>query len=361
MKRLSVLFTVLAMLAVLNTAGNAAARKVLFELVTSTTCAPCYAPDVFYFQQWLPNYGGNASVVTLAYHVWWPAPGNDPMYLANTPPVQSRMTYYNNIGASGYAPRAYIDGFIDGTSSYTGWPGAIEGRWLDFSPIGIILTGNRNGNILTLNAAINAEQVVNSSNWRVHWAIVESEISQPQNSGSGYVPFTHHYVHRNMYPDANGSPITISQGQTVNVPATITLNSAWAAQNCRVIVFVQNNTDRKVQNAEYIEASTLTTSVGEPFNDVPTTFAISQNFPNPFNPTTTFDYAVSKQSFVAIKVYNLLGQEVRTLVSQEMSVGVHQTIWDGKDNVGAEVPSGLYLYKMIAGGFSETKKMMFLK
>jgi hypothetical protein len=257
-------------------------------------------------------------------------------------------------------PRAYIDGFIDGTSNYPSWPGAIEGRWLDFSPISITLTGTRNGTTLNMNAAINAEQVVNSANWRVHWAVVESEISQPQNSPGGYVPFTHHYVHRNMYPDANGSPITISQGQTVNVPQTITLNAAWIPANCRVIVFVQNNTDKKVQNAEVVDVSLLT-GIGEPFNGVPTIFAISQNYPNPFNPTTTFDYAVSTQAFVAIKVYNLLGQEVRTLVSQEMEVGVHQTAWDGKDNVGAEVPTGMYLYKMIAGGFSETKKMMFLK
>jgi hypothetical protein len=358
MKKLSIVLAVVMMLVASYDAGNAAARKVLMEIITSTTCSPCYAADVFYFVNWYPNYGGNASVVTLAYHVWWPTPGNDPMYMANQAPVQTRMTYYAPSG--NYAPRAFIDGFIDGGSSYTGWPGMIEGRWLDFSPINITLTGTRNGSVLNMNAAITAEQAVNSSNWRVHWVVVQSEISEPQNSPSGYVPFTHHFVHRNMYPDANGSPITISQGQTVNVPMTITLNAAWIPANCRVIVFVQNNTDKKVQNAEYAEVATLT-SVGEPVNGVPTTFAISQNYPNPFNPTTTIDYAVSKQSFVSVKVYNLLGQEVRTLVSEEKGIGVYQAKWDGKDNVGAEAPSGMYLYKMIAGSFSETKKMMFMK
>lgn len=94
---------------------------------------------------------------------------------------------------------------------------------------------------------------------------------------------------------------------------------------------------------------------------LPTSFAVSQNYPNPFNPTTTIDYAVSKQSFVSLKVYNLLGQEVKTLVAEEKSVGLHKAQWDGVDNAGVAVPSGMYLYKMVAGSFSETKKMMFLK
>jgi hypothetical protein len=360
MKNLLLFLAALGMLLASYCPGNAAARKVLVEVCTSTTCSPCYAPDVYYFQQWLPNYGGNESVVTLAYHVWWPSPGNDPMYLANTAPVQARMTYYNNIGSNGYVPRAYIDGFIDGTSNYTSWPGAIDGRWLDFSPISITLTGSRNGTTLNMNAAIYAEQAVNSSTWRVRWAMVESEIPEPQNSPSGYVPFTHHYVHRGMYPDANGSPITISQGQTVNFPMTITMNGAWNPDNCRVIVFVQNDTDHKVQNAEYVDVSTLT-GVGDPVNGIPTTFAISQNYPNPFNPTTMIDYAVREQSFVGIKVYNLLGQEVKDLVSEEKGAGVYTVAWDGRDNFGKEIPSGMYMYKMFAGSFSQTRKMMLLK
>lgn len=81
MKKFSLLLAVLVLLSGFTATGDAAARKVLVEMITSTTCAPCYPADVFYFQNWLPNYGGAASVVTLAYHVWWPSPGNDPMYL----------------------------------------------------------------------------------------------------------------------------------------------------------------------------------------------------------------------------------------------------------------------------------------
>ena len=359
MKKITVIFVAAVMVAVFAAPAKSAARKVLIEIQTSTTCAPCYPADVYFFQSWLPSYGGASQIAVLSYHVWWPSPGDDPMYLANSSVVQTRVNYYSG-GGSTYAPRAYIDGFIDGTSDYTQWPGAIEGRFLDFSPISITLTGSRDGNILHMNAEIHAEQAVNSSNWRVHWAVVESHVSAPQNTGSGYIPFNHDFAHRNMYPDGNGSTISITQGQTVNIPRDITLTTGWNADNCRVIVFVQNNTDKKVQNAEDIEVSTLT-GVGNPVNGVPTTFAISQNYPNPFNPTTNIDYAVSGQSFVSVKVYNLLGQEVRTLVSEEKGVGTYTATWDGKDNVGKEVPSGMYVYKMLAGSFSETKKMMLLK
>jgi hypothetical protein len=360
MKRLSVFLLLAALLISLAAATSAAPRKILVEIQTSTTCAPCYAADVFYFQNWLPNYGGASSVATIAYHVWWPSPGNDPMYLANTAHVQTRVSYYSG-GGSTYAPRAYIDGFIDGTSAYNTWPGHIESRFLDPSPITITITGTRGGNTLNLNAAIYAEQAVNSGNWRVHWVVVESGISAPQFNGSTYVPFIHDHAMRFMYPDANGSPITISQGQTVNIARTITLNSAWVANNCRVIVFVQNNTDKKVQQVEFIEVPDIPTSVGDPVGGVPTTFALSQNYPNPFNPSTAIDYALSERAFVTIKVHNLLGQEVKTLVAEEKGAGIYTLQWNGKDNAGNDVPSGMYLYTMRAGNFVQTKKMMLMK
>ena len=360
MKKLLPVLAVIILATVIHASALSLPRKILMEICTSTTCSPCYAPDNFYFYQWLPNYGGADQIITLAYHVWWPTPGNDPMYLANTAPIQTRMTYYNNIGSNGYVPRAYIDGFIDGTSAYNTWPGAIEGRFLDPSPISITLSGTRSGNDLIMNAAIYAGMSVNSSNWRVHWVVVQDGISEPQNSPNGYVPFVHHAVHRTMLPDANGSAITITQGQTVNIPRTITLGTGWIANDCKVIVFVQNNTDKKVQNAEVINVGVLT-DVEDSGTGIPSEFALTQNFPNPFNPSTTIKYALSEKSFVSLKIYNMLGEEVRTLVSQDRTAGFHETQWDGRGNDGREVPSGVYLYQMTAGKFSEARKMILLK
>jgi hypothetical protein len=357
MKKL-VLFVVV-LLAVCTLSATSAPRKVLMEVFTSTTCAPCYPADVFYFQNWLPNYGGASQIVTLAYHVWWPSPGNDPMYMANTAPVQTRVSYYQ--GSSAYVPRGYIDGFIDGTSAYTSWPGSIEGRFLDPSPVSITLSGTRNGLTFNMSASIRQELAASSTNWRVQWVTIENQISEPQYNGTIYVPFVHDAVHRAMYPDANGTPITISQGQTVVVTKSITLNSSWVANNSKVIVFVQDMSTKKVQNVEFIGLDGVT-GVGEGNTGaVPTSFALDQNFPNPFNPSTTVSYAVPSQSFVSLKVFNTLGEEVRTLVSDVQGVGNHTATWDGLNSAGKEVPSGTYLLQMTAGQFRATKKLLLLK
>ena len=358
MKRLATMvLTVALALVFLTPAAPGAPRKILAEMFTSTTCSPCYPADVYYFQTWLPNYPGRDQIVSIAYHVWWPSPGNDPMFLANPAPVQTRAPFLQ--GTSMYAPRMFVDGSFDGGSGYTSWPGLIESRFLAASPIAIVLSGSRNGLTLQMNARITAEQAVNSASWRVHWVVIEDSVPSPQNNGGTYVPFAHDAVHRAMLPDANGSAITISQGQTVNVPRTITLNSGWRTNKLKVVVFVQDNTSKTVQNAEVIEVGILT-GVGDR-GEVPAVFSLGQNFPNPFNPTTTIAYNVAHESFVTLTVYNLLGQEVRTLVADLRAAGSHSAVWDGRDDAGREVPSGVYLYRMNAGRFQDTRRMVLVR
>ena len=89
---------------------------------------------------------------------------------------------------------------------------------------------------------------------------------------------------------------------------------------------------------------------------LPGEFNLSQNFPNPFNPSTTIEYALPKASYVELKVYNLLGQEIATLVHSEMTAGVHSVTWNARN-----VTSGVYFYKMTAGNFSRLNKMLLIK
>jgi hypothetical protein len=88
---------------------------------------------------------------------------------------------------------------------------------------------------------------------------------------------------------------------------------------------------------------------------------LEQNFPNPFNPTTNIRFAVPQTSDVSIKIYNMLGQEVRDLFSGVMERGVKIVEWNGKDNNGNLMPSGSYLYRMSAAGFVKSNKMVLLK
>jgi len=88
---------------------------------------------------------------------------------------------------------------------------------------------------------------------------------------------------------------------------------------------------------------------------------LMQNSPNPFNPSTSIKFFIPFQSDVTIKVYDLLGREVVTLINKRMNKGYHIVFWNGKDKLGNQVSSGIYLYRLTAGGFSETKKMTLLK
>jgi hypothetical protein len=90
--------------------------------------------------------------------------------------------------------------------------------------------------------------------------------------------------------------------------------------------------------------------------DVPAEFVLSQNFPNPFNPSTRINYFVPKESFVSIKVYDFLGREVTTLANETKSTGSYELSFDA-----SSLPSGTYFYTLIADNYSETKKMILIK
>jgi hypothetical protein len=96
---------------------------------------------------------------------------------------------------------------------------------------------------------------------------------------------------------------------------------------------------------------------------LPKAFAMSQNYPNPFNPSTTIAYDIPEGNNVQVQlnVYNMRGQLVRTLVDESKSEGSYQIQWDGSDNYGRRVSSGIYFYRIKAGEFSNTRKMVILK
>ncbi|MHB1688361.1 MAG: FlgD immunoglobulin-like domain containing protein [Ignavibacteriaceae bacterium] len=93
----------------------------------------------------------------------------------------------------------------------------------------------------------------------------------------------------------------------------------------------------------------------------PLTFALQQNYPNPFNPSTQIEYSIPRQANVTIKIYNILGREIKTLVSGEKTAGEYSITWNGLDNSGNQVASGAYFYRIEAGSFIQIKKMIFLK
>lgn len=94
---------------------------------------------------------------------------------------------------------------------------------------------------------------------------------------------------------------------------------------------------------------------------VPYTFALKQNYPNPFNPATKIAYSVERKTDVNISIYNILGQKVNTLVNETKQPGIYSVDWPGTDQNGTQVASGIYFYKMTAGDFIQTRKMLLMR
>ncbi|MFQ6618920.1 MAG: FlgD immunoglobulin-like domain containing protein, partial [Fidelibacterota bacterium] len=96
-------------------------------------------------------------------------------------------------------------------------------------------------------------------------------------------------------------------------------------------------------------------------NNAPDKFMVQQNYPNPFNPTTEIRYALPQAEKVVILVYNLLGQKVKTLISNRQEAGYHTVIWDATNDAGQKVGSGNYFYMVKAGSYRVIKKMVVLR
>jgi len=106
----------------------------------------------------------------------------------------------------------------------------------------------------------------------------------------------------------------------------------------------------------------LMAKVGEDAPEaLPTAFGLDLNYPNPFNPSTTIRYALPEAASVSLVVYNILGQQVRTLVNGAQGPGVHSAVWDGRDEAGRMAATGVYIYRLQAGAFVQVKKMLFAK
>jgi FlgD Ig-like domain len=113
-------------------------------------------------------------------------------------------------------------------------------------------------------------------------------------------------------------------------------------------------------SVQFKSAIDLAIGIGTGAN-VPDVFALGKNYPNPFNPVTRFTVDIPRLVDLRLAIYNVLGQNIKTLMSGEVTPGSYKMEWDGTDDRGVSVPSGIYFIRMISGSFSDTQKVIFLK
>ena len=109
-------------------------------------------------------------------------------------------------------------------------------------------------------------------------------------------------------------------------------------------------------NSSVFRSVATTTSINESGENIPTKFSLSQNYPNPFNPSTTIKYDLPREEMVTIKVYDMLGREVKTLVNEYKNAGSYSIEFNASN-----LSSGTYFYRITAGDFTEIKKLILLK
>ncbi|MCP4727411.1 MAG: T9SS type A sorting domain-containing protein, partial [bacterium] len=133
-------------------------------------------------------------------------------------------------------------------------------------------------------------------------------------------------------------------------------NNAW--------IPIQSSVDieNRIVSANSLKLGTFQLWAGEkPDMMIPEEFSLKQNYPNPFNPSTTIDFGLKNAEFVTLKIYNVLGEEIRTLISRPMEAGFHHLTWNGKNDSGMSVGAGVYFYRITAGKFTNVKKMILIK
>lgn len=153
----------------------------------------------------------------------------------------------------------------------------------------------------------------------------------------------------------NGEQTILLSG--VEFPITVSVSNTEInivdSEKGSLVRFLKSGDDTQIFSA----SNTLTISS----KTIPTEYKLEQNYPNPFNPLTQIKFSVPEDGLVKIKVFNLLGQEIYTLFDDEVTRGEHYTNWNGTDYFGRSVSSGVYVYKMEAGQFIKSMKMILLK
>ena len=293
--------------------------------------------------------------VAVRYHVWWPGP-NDPYYLYNISENTARTTFYgvNDVGV----PAFKIDGFIEGGGYPSYWT-HIQNRHYMETCLDIQLSGDYDEDTGqgTLDITITAIEDAYWDSLYLRIALTESDIYWHAPNGA----YWHHQTMRDMIPNAQGQPIEISYGETIELSQNFSCPSPLVPENSELVVWVQSDYLREVYQAARVGVTELGQVSVDDKAIIPSEFKLLQNYPNPFNASTIIEFNLGQESPVILEIYDLTGRKVNTLCDGIYESGAHRLVWDGTDFNGNSVASGLYFYRLSDGSRDTAKQMTLLK
>ncbi len=274
----------------------------------------------------------------------------------------NRIYYYPPHGdGSYYTPYAWIDGCVRGGYTYSSWWALTNPRVELGAPLDITLEGTYDIDAKTgnLHISIYAEEAITLQSLKLRVALTEDSIYYSAPNGTMY----HNYTLRDMIPNAAGEAISISQGQTLEFDKAFALGNTPVPHFCRLVVWVQTDSENlEILQGAAIDIEELDDGTGiDDKVELPRKFSLAQNYPNPFNAGTLIGYDLKVDSHVELCIYDILGKKIATLVNNEQFAGEKQITWNGFDDEGRSVASGVYFYKLSADGISETRQMMLVK
>ncbi len=274
-----------------------------------------------------------------------------------------RNSYY---GISGY-PTAIFDGVLrhvggsNTQSLFNTYVPLYLQRNAIKTPLWLDIYGYGARDTLTIEVWTQKRANLRNENLVLHFTLTESEIPYLWQDQTHF-----NFVNHIMLPGVDGTSVDLLSMPLQEIMVTeLTLPIAiqWVPEHCELVAFVQDLDTKEVLQAAKIALNNLTEPPVSITDDslVPTPVSLIGNYPNPFNPSTTIHFTSDGLNPTEIVIYDLKGRKLRTLINATRSAGEHTIVFNGLDESGAHLATGIYFYRMRSGAYSNTRKMILMK
>ncbi|MEE9429704.1 MAG: T9SS type A sorting domain-containing protein [Melioribacteraceae bacterium] len=342
-------------LSLFNIAIFAGEKKVLVEIFTNAHCSVC-PPAHSALDQFLQSANGE-KIEFIYYHMAFPY-STDELYKHNTSDSENKSSFYGSFSST---PQPFFDGDLR-QRNYSNWKDELDALIVEESRFDLSVSGVRDESSFTISASITKTADVPENDLTINYVVVEHIDNY---TGSNNISDHKNVMRKIVNPE--GDTFAINLNESKDLSATIDFNDDWNADELKVIVFIQSSSTKKIYQSSSISFDELSITGINDEENIPNEFSLKQNYPNPFNPTTTIKYTIPNDvtsknvasnfsSSALLRVYDVLGKEVATLVNKEQSSGNYEVEFDA-----SKLSSGVYYYSLSVGDFSSTKKLILMK